>query len=153
MFKKRPLAGLLHSAPVLLVYGCVPTSKGQLLSHISWNSARFQHQPRNKAPFPAGFHLGEPHCNFTGIPLVPIRRRATSVVEFHRPASFRCFRCLQRRYRFLVEILRPELALFSASPRVQAQISCSPSKSRSPCLLESQVQCVRVGLLTWFRSD
>lgn len=43
VFKKQPLAGLLLSAQVLLVYGCVPTSKGQLLSYISWNFARVQH--------------------------------------------------------------------------------------------------------------
>lgn len=131
--------------PVLLVYGCVPTGKGQLLSYISWNSARFQHRPRNKAPLPARLHLGEPHCNFTGIPSVQRRMTTVSVVEFHCPALFRCFRCLLRRYRFCVEILRLELALFSVSPRIQAQTSCSLSKSRFPCLLESQVQCVHVG--------
>lgn len=57
------------------------------------------------------------------------------------PGFSRCFRCLQQRYRLCVETLRPRLALSSASPRLQAPIFFSLSKFRSPCLLESQVEC------------
>lgn len=56
------------------------------------------------------------------------------------PPFRRCFRCPRQRYRFCVMILRPALALSSASPRFPAQIFCSLSKFRSLCHLESQVQ-------------
>lgn len=52
----------------------------------------------------------------------------------------RCCRCPCQRYRHCVVTLRPALVLSSASPRVPAQISCSLSKFRSLCHLESQVQ-------------
>lgn len=61
--------------------------------------------------------------------------------EIHCPGLCRCFRCLQQRSRLCVETPRPRLALCSASLRVPAQISFSLSKFRSPCLLESQVEC------------
>lgn len=37
-----PVAGMLLCEPVLLVYGCVPSSEGQLLCYTSWSPAGVQ---------------------------------------------------------------------------------------------------------------
>lgn len=133
---------MLLSEAVLLVHGCVPSSEGQLLCYASWSPPGVHLWSWNKAPLPSRVHGADSHHYFTGRQNGSGKTMCSvKLYEASDCASFcRCCRCLCQRCKLYVVILRSELALSSASPRLPTCTFCSLSKFKSLYRLESQVQ-------------